>query len=265
MFETVTDKPWECIHGYFLLFDFVHLLKNIRNNWLTEKTGSIDFKIEDESFTARWSDLLALYKLESNLTEKNSGIRGLSKLTEVAVRPKPVERQRVSTCLRVFCDETCAALRVHPTLKTQSKGTALFVQKVTDLWKTLNVRTVNKDIRHNDPRECVIRSTEDPRLNTILKMADWFVSIGKKPGGKRQKTLTIDTSNALRHTLNGIVGLCKKLLSSTHNFVMIGEHCSDPLEKEFGKLRQGSGGEWKSLYFKLFRDKLFLREAYEQL
>ena len=68
MFETVADKPWECVHGYFLLFDFVHLLKNIRNNWLTEKTGSIDFKIEDESFTARWPDLLDLYKLESNLT-----------------------------------------------------------------------------------------------------------------------------------------------------------------------------------------------------
>ena len=112
MFETVPNKPWECVHGFFLLFDFVHLIKNIRNNWLTEKTGEISFQSDNQSYTAKWSDLLNLYNLEHDLTSKNSCIRGLSKLTDVAVRPKPVERQRVSTCLRVFCDETHAALKV---------------------------------------------------------------------------------------------------------------------------------------------------------
>ena len=63
------------------------------------------------------------------------------------------------------------------------------------------------------------------------------------PGGKRQKTLTKDTATALHHTLNGLVDLSRKLLSTTHKYVLIGEHTSDPLEKEFGKLRQGSGGE----------------------
>ncbi|XP_066912747.1 uncharacterized protein [Clytia hemisphaerica] len=51
------------------------------------------------------------------------------------------------------------------------------------------------------------------------------------------KTLTKDTSNALHHTLNG-------LMSPHQKYVMIGEFCSDPLEKEFGKLRQGSGGTY---------------------
>ena len=118
---------------------------------------------------------MSLYKLESSITEKNSGIRGLSKLTEVAIQPKPVERQRVSTCLRVFCDETCSALRVHSVLRDQSQGTALFIQRITDLWKTLNVRTLNKDIRHNDPCEAVIRSTQDPRLDHMVEMAGYFI------------------------------------------------------------------------------------------
>jgi hypothetical protein len=36
-FETYSDKPWRTKDNIFLLFDYVHLLKNIRNNWSTEK------------------------------------------------------------------------------------------------------------------------------------------------------------------------------------------------------------------------------------
>ena len=62
--------------------------------------------------------------------------------------------------------------------------------------------------------------------------------------GKRSKTLTSDTSHALFHTLNGIVDLCKHLLSTTHKYVLLGLFSTDPLEKAFGKLRQGSGGTY---------------------
>ena len=99
-------------------------------------------------------------------------------------------------------------------------------------------------MRHNDSRESVIRSAQDPSLKQLLDMADFFISIGKKPRGKRQKTLTKDTATALYHTLNGLVDTSCKLLSTTHKYVLIGEHTSDPLEKEFGKLQQGSGGEY---------------------
>ena len=36
-FNTVVGKPWLTIDGVVLLFDFVHLMKRLRNNWLTEK------------------------------------------------------------------------------------------------------------------------------------------------------------------------------------------------------------------------------------
>ena len=57
------------------------------------------------------SDLEQLYKLECNKTVK------LSKLTEVAVYPKPVERYKVSTCLQIFNEKTITALMTHPELK----------------------------------------------------------------------------------------------------------------------------------------------------
>ena len=102
--------------------------------------GEINFSINEREFTAKWSHLVKLYDLEHASTELNDGVRGLSKLTDVAVRPKPVERQKVSTCLQVFCDETCSALRTHPKLdKAEVQGTALFIQRIVDTWKILNV------------------------------------------------------------------------------------------------------------------------------
>ena len=131
---------------------------------------------------------------------------------------------------------------MHPKLE-DNDGTIKFVERILKMWKILNVRTVGKDIRHNNDLEAVINSPDDSRLQHLLGMADWFLEIGKKPGGKRQKTLTKDTSAALYHTLNGLAELTKQLLATpSHKYVMIGEFCSDPLEKEFGKLRQGSGG-----------------------
>ena len=103
-FETVAGKPWLTKEkNMFLLFDYAHLLKYIRNNWLTEKCGTIAFKDENgDQQMARWSDLKSLFQVEEASTLKQS------KLEFVAVHPKPIEHQNVKTCLRVFCDETAS-------------------------------------------------------------------------------------------------------------------------------------------------------------
>jgi len=93
----------------FLLYDYVHIIKCIRNNWLTEKMGELQFVHNGETFIARWNDLRELFKLEQN--KKN--FVTLSNLNYVAVYPKPIERQSVAICLRVFCDKTVTALKTH--------------------------------------------------------------------------------------------------------------------------------------------------------
>ena len=42
LFDTEPEQPWLTKSGVYLLYDFVHLLKN-RNNWLTEKMGELAF------------------------------------------------------------------------------------------------------------------------------------------------------------------------------------------------------------------------------
>ena len=45
------------------------------------------------------------------------GLVKMLKLMEVSVYPKPIERQSVATCLRVFCKETYTAIINHPGMK----------------------------------------------------------------------------------------------------------------------------------------------------
>ena len=92
---------------YFILFDFVHLIKNIRNNWITEAMQELSYSLNGERKVAKWSDLKPLYHLESDEREK------IYKLTEVYVSPKPIERQKVSFVLQVFNEKTISALKNH--------------------------------------------------------------------------------------------------------------------------------------------------------
>ena len=242
MFDTNEDSPWVTKDGkLFLLYDYVHLIKSLRNNWLTERCGELLFDDKGHSFIAKWSDLLDLYKLEQD--EEHSKLLKMSKLKEVSVYPKPIERQRVSTCLNIFCDETIAALENHPKLQNADNGgTVLFLKKIVEFWKIVNVRGCTADKRFRDPHRSVITSNDDIRFHTLSKLANTAIQM-KGTVKARKKSLTVDTSKSFAHS-HGLIALTNYLLETTHDFVMLGEFSSDPLEKAFGKLRQGSGGTY---------------------
>ena len=92
------EKPWLTEDNKDLLFDYDHLLKNICNLWLTEKTELI-FDDNGVRQVAKWPHLKQLYLFKSEKQNK------LSDLNEISIAPKPIERQRVSTCFRVFSEK----------------------------------------------------------------------------------------------------------------------------------------------------------------
>ena len=98
---------------------YVCIFENIRNNWITEATQELEFYVNDQKYTARGSDIKKLYYESKELVK-------MSRLTFEAVWPTPIERQRVGTCLRVFCDETMSALKVHPEFQDASWNNLLF-------------------------------------------------------------------------------------------------------------------------------------------
>ena len=230
------DVPWKTKDEIFLLFDFVHLIKSIRNNWITEKTKELIFYEGDEKKVASWAHL------ENLLSHESQHLVKMSKLSRVAVYPTPVEKQKVSYCLMVFCENTLNALRCHSELGN-ANDTALFLEKVLRFWKTLNVKSPYEDVRMRDDCRAVIRSEDDPNLRFLLEFGEMALKMMNR-NSPRQKCLTKDTAKAIWQTCNGLVNLAKNLLKTTHQFVMLGIFTTDHLEKQFGKLRQGSGGTY---------------------
>ena len=147
--------------------------------------------------TAKWFHLVELHKLETV-----TPLVKMSALDEVAVSPKPIERQRVSTVLKVFNEKTHRALMHHSGMEKYEGviDTAIFIIKVLTWWKILNVRSNFQDSRLNDERLAPICDPKDKRLDTILDLGNMALKMGGRHG-KREKQLTRDTSQIISHTL----------------------------------------------------------------
>ena len=97
----------------------------------------------------------------------------MSRLNYVAANPKPIERQKVDVCLRVFCDETCNALKLHPQMKNENvDGTVLWLSKFIKFWKICNVKNQFESTWLQDSRREAITSVDDPKLMFLLEIAN---------------------------------------------------------------------------------------------
>ncbi|GFO34950.1 transposable element p transposase [Plakobranchus ocellatus] len=142
-------------------------------------------------------------------------------------------------CLKVFSEKTHQALLKHTGMEKfeDIEDTAIFINKVLTWWKILNVKSQYMDVRQNDHLQAAIGDPNDERLETILNFGNMALQMAGKQG-KRQKQLTRDTAQAIFHTCNGLVSLCRHLLLTSHQYVLLGQFSTDPLVKEFSKLRQ---------------------------
>ena len=46
----------------FLVYDYVHIFKNIRNDWITEENQQLSFSVDSKNYIVRWSDIWELYE-----------------------------------------------------------------------------------------------------------------------------------------------------------------------------------------------------------
>ena len=99
------------------------MLKNIRNNWTTKKTQTLELKDPDfgKIVFAKWSDLKQIYNEEVSKPIKRT------KLDYQPLYPNNFEKQKVSLVLNVFDEKTVAALKreainTHRTDVTENCG-----------------------------------------------------------------------------------------------------------------------------------------------
>ena len=100
------------------------------------------------------------------------------------------------------------------------------------------------DGRLREPLQAEVRDVTDPRLEFLQSFGDMCLKMAGRQG-KRVRQLSKDTAVAMYTTCMGLVELAKHLIESRQfQYVCLGEFTTDPLEKAFGKLRQGSGGSY---------------------
>jgi len=242
----IVDLPspssFPSLHHLFLIYDPVHLLKNIRNNWLTDKLKKLKFPTESDSGeykVATWSDLCDLYNHESTTMVK------LSKLTKSTVSPSNIEKQRVSLVINVFCDQTSTALKTSEKSCSSWVDTSHFLDLTIKMWKILNCKSIRHAARLRDPFRQVIDNSpagQDAK-QFLLQWAERARQMAPKK--VREQSLTKDTSAALAWTLKCLVDLSTFLLETNmackHEYVPLGFFQQDDLERHFGHFRMSAG------------------------
>ena len=159
----------------FLLFDFVHILKSIRNNWLNQmdynKTFTYpDFEKIHVTNKAVFKEIRQLYK-----SDQHSVAKLAPRLTSKACWPSTFERQNVSLALRVFDESTAAALNVNHQSRYQlstNSQTADFITIMCNVWKLFNINAPNKGILLNG-KFSIPLTNNDTRFSFLQRVVDW--------------------------------------------------------------------------------------------
>ena len=234
-------NPVNNVDKIYFLFDSVHLLKSVRNNWINLKNTHKTFtfpNIEDNTVIlhASFDHLKVVYNIEINSTLKQA-----FKLTQKSLFPHSIERQNVRLGLKIFDDSTAKALIIMGPKHAQLlnwKGTSTFILVIIKLWDMLNIKSYGKGIRLRKSDANCFESINDPRLVWMEKFVSWLHCWNRYNVQHDSGFLSKETYLALTHTVNTFVILIRDLLQ--HNVlksILTGKFQTDQLESRFGHYR----------------------------
>ena len=227
----------------WLLFDYVHNMKNIYNNWLSRRRftfPTISFNVHErmEPIPHIQADFSHIEQLFAK--EESKPLKIAHKITKTSLAPSNIQKTCTKHALSVFNESTVAALRFYA--RPHWNETADFIDFVVKLWKILNVRTTHKGVHHRDDYEYPVRHGDDWKLQVLSDAAKFFDSWHNQQSNLK---LAHQTSMACQQTFKGIVGLTQHLLEEKgFQYVLLGFFNSDPLEGRFGWWRQLSGANF---------------------
>ena len=258
--EPIVPHPMDLNRPLFLLFDFVHILKSIRNNWLNQmdynKTFTYpDFEKIHVTNKAVFEEIRQLYK-----SDQHSVAKLAPRLTSKACWPSTFERQNVSLALRVFDESTAAALNVNHQSRYQlstNSQTADFITIMCNVWKIFNINTPNKGILLKD-KFSIPLTNNDTRFSFLQRVVDW-VECWRAMPDKRGK-LSPQTFTSFRHSCIALPSIVNHLTGNCgYLYVLSSFLQNDPLEHHFGLYRMMSGAQYHISYCQILETERRLK------
>ncbi|XP_035233153.1 uncharacterized protein LOC118204968, partial [Stegodyphus dumicola] len=173
-------------------------------------------------------------------------------LSRKVLFPSSIEKQNVSTAIKLFDEKTLAALQIESQNNRTGYGkdvlgTKHFIDIILKWWKIVNVKHSKKALQFRDVFMQPIRTPEDKSLEYLSQFCSWLISWNDFcPTTKNCKSqigkLSKETQVALLHTTATLNELSKYLLKEFKlPFILLGKFQTDNLEGRFGQFRQMSG------------------------
>ena len=86
-----------CLERYvYCIYDYVHIFKNIQNNWITVVNQQSSFEKDGVSYVAAWCNICALHEEDQKLT------LSMTKIISTGFYLKPLQGQSVPLVYHVF-------------------------------------------------------------------------------------------------------------------------------------------------------------------
>ena len=228
----------------YLMFDSVHLIKNVRNNLLNTKRfvfPPFEYlkKVNGNSIVnvnggeISWSLLHQVRERDGQLM---GNLRKAPKFTFKTLHPGD-NKQDVIRALNIFHDTTSTAIENYfPNEKSAANFLVLF-----NTWWNIS----NSKVRYSNNHLCNAAIIADGKTDFLRTFAKWIKSWHDLQIQCAQRfTLSTQTTNAFVITLNATASLIDDLLSEGYKYVLTSRFQSDPLERRFSKYRQMSDGRF---------------------
>ncbi|CAI6351142.1 unnamed protein product [Macrosiphum euphorbiae] len=221
------DKPWIEVNGnkIFSVYDVPHLIKNIRNNFLS---SDFIFKNNKVSF----QDIKKTYMIDKS----SSTSRSLLKITDSHINPGPFKKMSCKLALQIFSKSMFATMRtciMTQELKSPTAAhTAEFVKEINNLFDCLN----SQSLYCSNPYKCAI-SEERPLIRLQLEEAKrWCSQLKKCKGHGRPYTF-----DGLEWTINAILGVYEEQKKIGFHYLLTARLNQDAIENSFSVFRQKGG------------------------
>ena len=236
--------PCDPQRSLFFLFDAVHLLKCIRNNWINQIDQT--FNYPDLNTVGLWSKASFAHLKQLYDSEQTAAAKLAPGLTYSALHPNNLQRQNVNLALKIFDEKNVAALsEFGKSINADLSGTQNFIAYIVQLWKIVNVKHPQKGQRLNDPFREPVTDVNDTKLLWLESCYGWLCAWENAGITQRHGILSKETHFALKHTVQTMCYLSRYLLGH-HNltYVLLGKFQTDKLEFHFGLYRQMSGANY---------------------
>nr|XP_012225401.1 PREDICTED: uncharacterized protein LOC105673967 [Linepithema humile] len=210
--SNVYRNPKDSSRPLFYVIDSVHIIKNIRNNWINQKPHQYmqypDFK-EQKMRLASFQSLKDMHS-----TEKDNLLQYGYTLSLKSLYPTSIERQNVKLALQIFNTNVVIALReLGPKKRFEYfEDTAAYIELISQWWDIVNVKTLLKGKRHRNHFEEPITKNSD-HIKFLKNFLNWLNRWKNCEGGGK---LTKETHFALFQTTDALIKLATYCLDKKH-------------------------------------------------